>query len=270
MACRGLGVNGGIVHWSFDPVLVHLGPIAIHWYGLLFISAFYLGLMILSRIYREEQLPTLELDNLLIRVLFGTIIGARLVHCFAYEPAYYLRHLAEVPQIWQGGLASHGGAIGLVLVLWWHTRRAPSPQTFLWLLDRVAIPASIGGAFIRVANFLNSEIVGLPTNGQWGVVFEAVDALPRHPVQLYEAVAYLIIFVLLWQVYWRYRRATPAGLLTGLYLVLVFCARFGLEFFKTAQASYESALPLSVGQLLSLPFIVMGAVLIRRALKTRS
>ncbi|WP_018608598.1 prolipoprotein diacylglyceryl transferase [Uliginosibacterium gangwonense] len=255
-----------LFHWSFDPVLVHLGPLAIRWYGLLFVGAFFFGQFIMARIFREEGLPVAELDTLLFNVLIGTIVGARLTHCFAYDPAYYLAHPLEIIEVWKGGLASHGGAVGMLLVLWWYARHAQPRLSFLWLLDRVAIPATLGGVFIRVANFLNSEIIGVPTAGNWGVVFDAVDALPRHPVQLYEALAYLIIFAILGATYWRKRRQTPQGMLVGWYMVMVFGARFFLEFFKTAQASYDEGLAISVGQYLSLPFMLAGVVLVVRAI----
>jgi len=260
-------MDGMLFHWSFDPVLVHLGPLTIRWYGLLFVGAFFCGQFIMARIFREEGLPVAELDQLMFNVLIGTIVGARLTHCFAYDPAYYLAHPLEIIEVWKGGLASHGGAIGMLLVLGWYARHAQPRLSFLWLLDRVAIPATLGGVFIRVANFLNSEIIGIPTAGNWGVVFDAIDELPRHPVQLYEALAYLVIFAILGAIYWRKRRQTPQGLLVGVYMIMVFGARFFIEFFKTAQASYDEGLALSVGQYLSLPFILMGVVLVIRTVR---
>jgi prolipoprotein diacylglyceryl transferase len=191
----------------------------------------------------------------------------RLVHCLFYDPKYFLAHPLEILEIWKGGYASHGGAIGLLLAVYWYCRRAGRP-TYLWLLDRLAIAAVITGAFIRIGNFFNSEIIGVPTDSVFGVVFLRVDALPRHPVQLYEAITYLAIFlVMLWL--YRTKRATANGVLTGTYLALVFSARFGLEFFKTPQAVYEAGNAISVGQYLSLPFVVVGIALLIRAHRNR-
>jgi phosphatidylglycerol:prolipoprotein diacylglycerol transferase len=153
----------------------------------------------------------------------------------------------------------------MLLSLWLGARILKPRMPFLWLIDRVSIPAALGAVFVRVANFLNSEIVGIPTSGGWGVVFETVDKLPRHPVQLYEAVAYLTIFLILVVIYWRLGRRTPRGLLFGVFLVLVFSARFALEFYKVSQAAYQSGQLLSVGQYLSLPFVVLGAVMVLRS-----
>jgi prolipoprotein diacylglyceryl transferase len=187
----------------------------------------------------------------------------RLVHCLFYDPKYFLAHPLEILEIWKGGYASHGGAIGLLLAVYWYCRRAGRP-TYLWLLDRLAIAAVITGAFIRIGNFFNSEIIGVPTDSVFGVVFLRVDALRRHPVQLYEAITYLAIFlVMLWL--YRTKRATANGVLTGTYLALVFSARFGLEFFKTPQAAYEAGNAITVGQYLSVPFVVVGVVLLLRA-----
>jgi phosphatidylglycerol:prolipoprotein diacylglycerol transferase len=254
-------MRAAIVHWSFDPVLVSLGPVSVRWYGLLFVGAFFLGRFLLKRIFVQEGVTSIDVDSLLSASLAGTIVGARLMHCLVYDPAYFLAHPIEILQIWKGGLASHGGAIGLLVVLWLYTRSAQR-QSFLWLADRVSIPAAAGAALVRVANFLNSEIIGTPTDGKWGVVFDAVDQLPRHPVQLYEAGAYGLIFAVLWALYRRLGGATPRGLLSGVFLMLTFAARFALEFLKTPQAEYEAGFTISVGQYLSVPFILLGLLLV--------
>jgi prolipoprotein diacylglyceryl transferase len=251
-----------LLHWSFDPILVSLGPVSIRWYGLLFVGAFFLGQFLLKRIFAREGVPLLHVDGLLLTSLMGTIIGARLVHCLAYEPAYYLAHPLEILQIWRGGLASHGGVIGMLAAIWLYMRWAQLPRPFLWLVDRISIPAAAGAALVRVANFLNSEIVGAPTDGRWGVVFDAVDPVPRHPVQLYEAGAYAAVGALLWLLYKRSGGATPQGRLSGAFLVLVFALRFALEFFKAPQAAYEAGFTISVGQYLSVPFVLLGLVLL--------
>ena len=252
-----------IVHWDFDPILLSIGSFSIHWYGLLFALAFIAGYHIMQLITKAEGRTDLDLDTLLYYIMGGTIVGARLAHCLFYDPTYYLSHPLDIFKIWEGGLASHGGAVGLILALYFYAKRYD--VSFLWLTDRIAIPSALGGAMVRLANFLNSEIVGNPTHSNWGVIFEKVDELPRHPVQLYESFAYIMIFAWLVKVYLRYGKNTPYGLLTGMFLTSVFSVRFILEFFKTPQAAYEAGNFISVGQWLSIPFIIVGIVLIQRA-----
>jgi len=258
-----------VFHWQFDPVAFSLGPLSVRWYGLLFVGAFLCGQWLLSRLFKAERRDPAQAEGLLLYALVGTLIGARLVHCLFYDPAYYLSQPLAILKVWEGGLASHGGALGLLAGLWLGGRRLTPPPHPLWLLDRVAIPAALGGAFVRLANFLNSEIVGRPTSGDWGVVFTAVDALPRHPVQLYEAASCLLVFVILLAAWWRWREATPRGLLFGGFLLLVFSARIVAEAFKQPQAAYEAGWPFTVGQGLSLPFVLAGLVFVVRAWRQR-
>jgi prolipoprotein diacylglyceryl transferase len=257
-------MTDGFLHWHVDPVLLRLGPLELHWYGLLFASGFLIGIRIMAWIYRSEGRPPQEVDQLLLYVLIGTVVGARLGHCLFYDPGYYLRHPLEILQVWKGGLASHGGALGVFLALFLYTR-VHRDISYLWLLDRIAIPASLAGALIRFGNFFNSEIIGKPWNGPWAIVFDRVDSLPRHPVQLYEALAYTLIFAMLVVVYRRSSHRPPAGRLFGLYLVAIFSARILLEFYKLPQAAYEAQFTFSVGQWLSVPFVVLGLVFLVRA-----
>jgi prolipoprotein diacylglyceryl transferase len=252
-----------IIHWDFNPVLFSLGALQPRWYGLLFVGGFIVGQWILGRMFASEGVPKEKAEKLLLAVLVSAIVGARLVHCLFYDPHYYFTHPADILKVWEGGLASHGGALGMMLALWISHRRMELP--FLWLLDRVAVTTALGAVFIRLANFLNSEIVGKPTSGSWGVVFERVDPLPRHPVQLYEAGAYLVVFCILLAMYSRAGMRRAPGLLFGWFMVLVFAARFVLEFFKAPQAEYEAGQLISVGQYLSIPFVVLGVVMIWRA-----
>jgi prolipoprotein diacylglyceryl transferase len=251
-------------HWNPDPVVVSFGPVAVRWYGLCFAAAFLVGYWVMAQIYRREGKDPSSLDTLLMYMLIGTLIGARLGHVVFYDPQYYVAHPLEIPQVWEGGLASHGGAAGILVALLLYSRK-PGRPSYLWLLDRVVIPTALGGFFIRMGNFFNSEIVGTLTSGWWAVVFDRVDLIPRHPVQVYEALAYLLIFVVLALVYARQVAAHRNGLLLGLFFTLVFSARFLLEFVKTPQASYEAGFALTVGQLLSIPFILFGIALIARA-----
>lgn len=250
-----------LIHWKFDPILFALGPLSIRWYGLLFVAAFYAGQTMVARFFKAEGVAPESAERLMLHALLGTVIGARLVHCLFYDPQYYLANPLAILRVWEGGLASHGGALGLLLGLWLASRRQQTRLPFLWLVDRVAIPAALGAVFVRVANFLNSEIVGIPTSGNWGVIFDAVDPLPRHPVQAYEALAYLGIFFVLLAIYRRLGRRTPHGMLSGCFLALVFSVRIAVEFFKVPQAAYESEQMFSVGQYLSLPFLLFGVCL---------
>jgi phosphatidylglycerol---prolipoprotein diacylglyceryl transferase len=256
-------------HWNMNPVLFEVGPLTIRWYGVFFTAAFMAGYTIMQWIYRREGRPEIEVESLFAYMFIGVLLGARLGHCLFYDPVFYLGHPVEILKIWEGGLASHGAALGILLSLFVFTLRQNRPS-YLWLLDRIVIPVALAGFLIRVGNFFNSEIVGIPTARSWAVVFESVDAVPRHAVQLYEAFAYGIIFVLLILVYRRKEIACIQGMLLGMFLVFVFSARFFLEFLKTRQAAYEASLELSVGQWLSIPFVILGLILLARSLKSRN
>jgi phosphatidylglycerol---prolipoprotein diacylglyceryl transferase len=263
-------MEGGVVsyiYWSVRPELIQLGPLAIRWYGLMFGILFVIGFVIVRYQFRVEGKNEQDLDTLLAYLIVGTIVGARLGHCFLYEPSYYLQHPLEIPQIWQGGLASHGGAVGVLIALYFYSRRRPD-QPYLWLLDRICVPTALAGSLIRLGNLFNSEILGNPTHVPWAFVFVRVDAVPRHPAQLYEALAYALVFAGLMFTYRRLKELTPPGLLLGWFLVSVFSFRFLIEFVKQRQASYEESLPLSVGQWLSVPFVILGVILLWRSRRT--
>lgn len=253
------------IHWNVRPELVQLGPFAIRWYGLLFALLFIIGYFIARWMFRTEHKDERSLDSLLVYLVVGTIVGARLGHVLFYDPVYYFHHPMEILEVWRGGLASHGGAIGVLVAMYLYTRKWPG-QPYLWLVDRVVVPTALGACFIRLGNLFNSEIVGNPTHVPWAFVFERVNMVPRHPSQLYESLAYFLVFICLLLVYRRLRERTPHGLLLGLFLVSVFSFRFVIEFSKERQAAYEQNFVLSVGQWLSLPFITAGAILIWRAL----
>ena len=253
-----------MIHWHVSPEILRLGPFALRWYGLCFALAFLVGYFIVQWIYQRELKPERDLDRLLVYMIIGSLVGARLGHCFFYEPAYFLSHPLEILMFWQGGLASHGGLIGILLALYLYSRTRPE-QPYGWLMDRVVVPSALGGCFIRLGNLFNSEILGTPTDVPWAFVFARIDAVPRHPAQLYESIAYAVIFAVLLIVYRKRGAQTPRGLLTGLFLVLIFGVRFLIEFVKVRQAAFGEALPLSVGQLLSIPLILVGLVLIVRA-----
>ena len=247
--------------WDANPVFFSLGPLTVRWYGLMFALSFALGYLIVKRFFDRENIPLLELDSLIVYVMFGTIIGARLGHCFFYEPGDYLKNPLDIFKIWEGGLASHGAAIGILLSLWMFARKYNRP--FLWIVDRVVIVVALAGCFIRIGNFMNSEIYGHQTDLPWGVIFKTVgEIVPKHPTQIYEALAYIIIFMGLLWVY-RYNKARiPHGLLFGLFLAGVFGFRFFIEFIKEVQVAFEESMALDMGQILSIPFVVAGIGLI--------
>jgi len=253
--------------WNINPNILELGPIQLRWYGLLFVGSFFLGLSLLQYIYKREGKDPKDLDNFLIYVIVGTVIGARLMHCLAYEPAFYLAHPLEILKVWKGGLASHGGMLGVIMAVYVYTR--VYSVAFFWLLARLTMAGAITATFVRIGNFFNSEILGIPTDKPWAIIFERVDMLPRHPVQLYEASAYVVLFILLFSIYRSVSSAFATKILPGVFLSYMFILRFLLEYTKTRQAHYISELPLSTGQLLSLPFIIIGIVWIIWALSTR-
>ena len=258
-----------MIQWNVRPELVQFGPIAVRWYGLLFALFFWFSYWIVAWQFRTEHKDEQTLGSLLGYLVAGTIIGARLGHCLFYEPGYYISHPLAVFKIWEGGLASHGGAVGVLIALHFHTRRHPD-QPFLWLLDRIAVPAALGGFLIRLGNLFNSEILGRPTDVPWAFVFTRVDSVPRHPAQLYESLAYALIFIGMVALYRHWRARTPRGLLVGVFLISAFTARFLVEFVKEEQTAYAQNTPLQVGQWLSLPFIAAGVALVWRALSRAS
>ncbi|MEA1880171.1 MAG: prolipoprotein diacylglyceryl transferase [Campylobacterota bacterium] len=254
--------------WNIDPTLLHLGPLQLRWYGLLFVGSFFLGAMILNWIYKRENKDPSVVENLLIYLMVGAVLGSRLVHCLFYEPEFYLSNPLEILYVWKGGLASHGGLLGVFISMYLFARNYN--ESYMWIVSRVAIPGALTAAFVRFGNLFNSEILGLPSNVSWAIVFERIDLVPRHPVQLYEAFSYLTIMLILILIY---RKVTPifaTKILPGLFLVLLFTARFLIEYTKTRQAAYTLDIPLSTGQLLSLPYIAIGIIWIIWALNTKN
>lgn len=222
----------------------------------------------MKRIFLAEGKAMKQLDQLTIAIIAGTILGARFGHVLFYEPHIIVQDPSEVIAIWHGGLASHGGALGIIAALWWFHKKNPT-FGMPWLFDRLAIVAAISGMCIRLGNLMNSEIIGKPTDGTWGFWFQRIDPLPlpRHPTQLYEAALCIALFAL---TYWLYHRGVAArnpGRIFGLFLVLLFVGRFIVEFYKEHQVDFESALPIDMGQILSIPFIVLGAYYLLRSAK---
>ncbi len=250
-----------MIHWNADPEIFRIGFFALRWYSLFFMISFLIGIYIFNWIYKRENKPVADIDHLLIYMLLGTVIGARLGHCLFYDPGYYLSHPIKILKVWEGGLASHGAAIGILLALYLYSKKKKD-QPFLWLTDRIVIVVALAGSFIRLGNLFNSEIIGAPTHVPWAFIFERVDNIPRHPSQIYESLAYLIIFLILFFIYKKKGAATPKGYLFGLFLILVFGFRFFVEFLKAPQEPFEQSLPLDMGQILSIPLVLLGVYLL--------
>jgi prolipoprotein diacylglyceryl transferase len=252
--------------WTTDPTIFKFGFLQLRWYGLFFVGSFVLGYFIIKKIFIAEGKSAKSLDDLLLYTLIGAIIGARLVHCLFYEPEYYLSHPIEILYVWKGGLASHGGMLGVLLVFYFYAKK--HNISYMWLLSRMTIPGTLVAASVRFGNFFNSEILGKESHLPWAVKFKRVDNIPRHPVQLYEAFSYLTIAAILWLIYKKTSYQFATKLLPGVFATLLFSVRFLLEFVKTKQATYSLDIPFTVGQMLSLPFILLGIGWIIWAFKT--
>lgn len=254
-----------MIEWNVNPEIFHIGFVSIRYYSLLFMLSFILGIVIFNSIYKRENKRKEDLDPLLIYMMLGTVIGARLGHCLFYDPIYYLNNPIKILEVWEGGLASHGAAIGILISLYLFSKKHPD-QPFLWLVDRIVITVALAGFFIRIGNLFNSEIIGKPTDVPWAFIFlraQVADPLtPRHPTQIYEALAYLTIFIILYFIYKRQGASMRRGFLLGLFLVLVFGVRFFVEFLKENQVPFEAGLPLNMGQILSIPAVIAGVILI--------
>jgi phosphatidylglycerol---prolipoprotein diacylglyceryl transferase len=258
--------------WDLDPAIFHFGPFQIRWYGLFFMLGFVCGYQIMAQICRREGRNLDHLSELFIYLMLGTIIGARLGHVLFYQPDYYLSHPWEIPMIWQGGLASHGGFAGVLISLYLYLKKHRD-MSFIELADRLAIPCLLAAALIRIGNFFNSEIVGIPSNLPWAVVFARIDNIPRHPAMLYEAAVYIVVFCALYIAYWKTKVIQFPGRVFGITVLTCFFARFVIEFVKENQVPFESSLALNMGQLLSIPFMLAGVYLIhasRRKLHTQA
>ena len=260
------------INWNISPEIINIFGISIRYYGILFVGGLLLSIYILKWIFEKENIPVEKLTTLSTYGLIGVFVGARLGHCLFYDPSYYLSNLlemflpiqqnAEGSYVFSGyqGLASHGGAIGLIIALVVYALK--TKESFIKTIDLIAIVAPLAGCFIRLANLMNSEIIGIPTNVPWAFVFVSEDKLPRHPAQLYEAISYLLIFGLMLFLYKTKRDKLKNGFFFGLTLVLIFAARFFIEFIKEKQVPFEEQMLLDMGQLLSIPFVVIGLVFI--------
>lgn len=257
------------ITWDSDGVLFHIGSFPLRYYSLMFIIAFSLGWWVMQRIYENEKMSVEKLDPLFIYTVIATLLGARLGHFIFYEPGVFLEDPLSVflpfefsPEFrFTGfqGLASHGAAIGIIIAMYLYSKKVIQKPVH-WILDRIVIPVALGGIFVRLGNFFNSEIVGKPTNSDYGIIFRRLgEDFPRHPAQLYEAFGYVIVFIVLWFTYWKTNKKDQPWYIFGLFLVLLWTVRFIAEYFKKSQGGFESALGMfSTGQWLSIPFILAG------------
>ena len=303
----------GFITWNADPIIAHLGPLLLRWYGVLFALGFVIGSFMLTHLYRSEGVRPYWVDVITFYMVVGTVLGARLGHVFFYDWDKYKDHPLDIFKIWEGGLASHGATIGILLAVFIFSYR--NKFDYLWVLDRIVITVAIGGACIRIGNLMNSEIVGKPTDVPWAFVFprdtehlqpvqrplpagavqvaaervqyadgtqgyrllpagtpaapDSPMAVPRHPTQIYESLFCVFLLVLLYGLWNKYKDHTPRGLLFGLFVVLLFSFRIVVEYLKENQVAKEGGLiaeyHLNIGQLLSIPFILIGVWVLLRA-----
>ena len=266
------------IHWNASPELFSLGPISIRWYGLMFAMGFLFGFSILTRMFKSEGSNPEWVEKLFVYVIIATIVGARLGHVFFYGWEYYSQHLLEIvlPIAKVGdsykfvgfqGLASHGGAFGILLAVIIFSRKV-TKRSFLWTLDRLLVPVALVGAMIRTGNLMNSEIYGVATNLPWGFIFDRNnETIAKHPTMIYEALCYLITFGLMMYCYYKVKDLKDrTGFLTGVFFIGVFFTRFLIEFVKENQEAFENGMALNMGQILSIPFVIAGIYLIYHSL----
>lgn len=252
------------VHWHVDPVIFHIGSFGLRWYSILFVSGFILGWFIFRGFFRREKISEILLDPLLYTLLIGTIVGARLGHCIFYQPEYYFgswQGFLEIFMPWKGGLASHGGTIVLFFAMLWfaHHYGRKNGFDFVWLLDHLCIAVAFAATFIRLGNLMNSEIYGDVTTLPWGFIFDLRgETEPKHPTQLYEALSYFILGIGLMYQYKFKLDKVYRGTFIGIFFIVCFGMRFLIEFIKEPQVAFEDNMILNMGQLLSIPFILLG------------
>lgn len=245
--------------WMGDPVAFTIGSVSMRWYGILFALGFVIGYFMMVELFKRAKYNTNDLDRLLVYIFAGTVIGARLGHCFIYEPDFYLSNPLEILKIWRGGLASHGGTVGVLIAFFIFIKRNKQ-YSFLEIGDMLCIPIAMVCCFIRIGNFMNSEILGKPTGSDFGVVFARLgETFPRYPAQLFEAGSYLLTFVILSICYFKWKNR-PRGLIIAMLFFFIYTSRFFIEPLKEEQADYSTGMILNVGQLLSIPF-VLGSLL---------
>lgn len=256
------------ITWNPDLFAFHLGSFGVRWYSLCWCFALLAAYVLVQRLYRRQHIADKLFDPLFFYCFVGILVGARLGHCLFYEPGYFLAHplemilpMRQTANGWTftgyAGLASHGGTIGLMLALWLYVRK--TKLNIMRVLDNIAIATPASAMFIRLGNLMNSEIIGKPTDVPWAFVFERVDMLPRHPGQLYEAICYFVFLIAGYVLYHKYPQKVGTGFYFGFCLTTIFTARFFIEYTKEVQEAWEAAMPINMGQILSIPFVLLGA-----------
>jgi len=247
--------------WDVDPIAINLFGLPIAYYGICWVSAFILGWYIIQRMVKHEGVSLKIIDSAFMYMIVSCVIGSRLGHVLFYEPAYYFQNPLQILNLRAGGMASHGAALGFLVGVWLFSRKWKTP--FIWFMDRLVVVVASGGAIIRFGNLMNSEIFGDPTTLPWG--FEFIRSaewrsigLPVHPTQIYEALSYTILFVVLMAIYHWTKAPRRHGLMFGIFLIGCFGTRFIIESIKLPQVAFENSLPLDMGQILSIPFIFAG------------
>ena len=273
--------------WNPDLVAFHIGPFAVRWYGLMWIIGLTLAYLVVQRLYKEQKIKDELFDPLFLYCFVGILTGARLGHCIFYQPDVFLTSWRGIIEMllpihfgndgsWLGetfgfyvigyaGLASHGGTLGLMIALWVYVKHT---KLSIWsVLDNIAIATGTTACFIRLGNLMNSEIIGKITDVPWAFIFEKVDSMPRHPGQLYEAIAYALLFCILWVLHKRMPEKIGTGWYFGFCLTYIFTFRFFIEYTKEIQEAFEASLPIDMGQILSIPFVILGVYCMIRAKK---
>ena len=254
------------ITWDASPVIFSIGPLALRWYGLAFAIGFIIGYNIVAKMFKHEGAPEKWLGILLTYVVVATIIGSRLGHVFFYQWDYYSQHPGEIFKIWEGGLASHGGVIGNFIAVWLFSIFV-TKKSVSWTVDRLVVPVAMVAGLIRLGNLMNSEIYGGVTDLPWGFIFvRDGQTLPMHPTQIYEALCYLALFGVLMWMYWKKNAQERPWLISGVFFIGVFVSRFLIEYVKNVQVGKEiemiATYGINMGQLLSIPFIIMGVVMV--------
>ena len=264
------------ITWTADPVIFSIGQREIRWYALMFVIGFAIGYKIVERMWKREDINPKWIDPLLYYTLIGTVVGARLGHCLFYDPWNYLSNPIEIFKIWEGGLASHGGVLGIIVAIYFYSKRV-SHKSMMWTFDKLVTPTGLVSALIRIGNLMNHEIYGHPTDLPWGFRFvinkhewingaEPIFTAPCHPTQLYEAICYLLTFALCMWLYFKKDAWKKEGLIFGIFMICIFASRFFIEYLKEVQETFEESMTLNMGQLLSIPFVLMGIYFVWRAL----
>ncbi len=264
------------ITWTAHPA-IYSGFVEIRWYGLFFAIGFAFGYYLIGKMFKHEGKPEAWLDTLLLYLVVATVVGARLGHCLFYQWDYYSQHPLDILMVWEGGLASHGGTIGIIIAMWIFSRRV-SHESLVWILDRLVVPVAFVACLIRTGNLMNHEIYGHATDVPWAFRFilnipqweagaEPIFSAPSHPTQIYEALTYLLLFVLLMFMYWRCHSERRPGLLLGVFFIGTFLSRIFVEFVKNDQVAFEADMMFNMGQWLSVPFVIAGVWLIVHALR---